>query len=275
MPSRTSARSTCSSTTISSQTSLRSVSCAHTLPNGAASLPLSRRLPPPHTGTYHLCLQRAAVRASDLLHPCAPSLLSSASAFAYAVLPPTYWLHAAAPAPPRTLLARYPSTITPTGVYLRAPTNGYAHAGAPKRFVCLVGLPWDVALDARAAGGRGRWMRSVFWLCRGPGVCVRRWRWGWRRGRGATASESGWRAGEGRRVEGDGGGWGAARAFWDFCDAGAAPGRGDRHRMRVGRRQRRASGWQGRGQWRVRILCFFVASSPSSCLLAPSSSLWH
>ncbi|KAJ7857688.1 hypothetical protein B0H14DRAFT_3447810 [Mycena olivaceomarginata] len=92
---------------------------------------------------------RAAVRASDLLHPCAPSSLSSASAFAYAALPPTYWLHAAAPAPPRTLLARYPSTITPTGVYLRALTNGYAHAAAPKRF------RWMPALRAGGEDGYG------------------------------------------------------------------------------------------------------------------------
>ncbi|KAJ7663424.1 hypothetical protein DFH06DRAFT_924646, partial [Mycena polygramma] len=92
-----------------------------------------------------------------LLQP-APALTPSTS-----VLPPTYALHAAAPAPPRTLLARYPSTITPTSAYLRAPTNGYAHAGAPKRFVHLVGPPLDLALDARAAGGRGRWVRSGCW----------------------------------------------------------------------------------------------------------------
>ncbi|KAJ7925331.1 hypothetical protein B0H13DRAFT_2314540 [Mycena leptocephala] len=91
------------------------------------------------------------------------------------VLPPSYALHTAAPAPPRTLLARYPSTITPTSEYLRAPTNGYAHAGTPKRFVHVVGLPLDLALDARGVGGRGRWVRSGCWpnaevrayVCRG------------------------------------------------------------------------------------------------------------
>jgi hypothetical protein len=101
-----------------------------------------------------------------LLHPCAPSsspFASTSSTAAYAVLPPSYALHAAAPAPPRTLLARYPSTITPTSEYLRAPTNGYAHAGAPKRFVHLVGPPLDLALDARGVGGRGRWVRSGCW----------------------------------------------------------------------------------------------------------------
>jgi hypothetical protein len=46
---------------------------------------------------------------------------------------------------------------------MRAPPNGYAHAGAPKRFVHLVGPPLDVALDARGAGGRGRWVRSGCW----------------------------------------------------------------------------------------------------------------
>ncbi|KAJ6563796.1 hypothetical protein B0H19DRAFT_1209765 [Mycena capillaripes] len=120
--------------------------------------------PPPHAEGHTPFVFGAPPPAHPtLLHPCAPSSSSSASASAYAVLPPTYALHAAAPAPPRTLLARYPSTITPTGVYLRAPTNGYAHAGAPKRFVHLVGPPLDVALDARAAGGRGRWVRSGCW----------------------------------------------------------------------------------------------------------------
>ncbi|KAJ7062228.1 hypothetical protein C8F01DRAFT_955924, partial [Mycena amicta] len=79
------------------------------------------------------------------------------------VMPPNYALHAAAPASPHTLLAKYPSTITPSAAYLRAPANGYAHAGVPKRFVHLVGPPLDVALDARGRGGKGRWARSGCW----------------------------------------------------------------------------------------------------------------
>ncbi|KAJ7907432.1 hypothetical protein B0H13DRAFT_2502093 [Mycena leptocephala] len=68
------------------------------------------------------------------------------------------------PRPPRHApSSRYPSTITPTSEYLRAPTNGYAHAGAPKRFVHLVGPPLDLALDARGVGGRGWWVRSGCW----------------------------------------------------------------------------------------------------------------
>ncbi|KAJ7839726.1 hypothetical protein B0H14DRAFT_2158058, partial [Mycena olivaceomarginata] len=93
-----------------------------------------------------------------LLHPSFPS-----AAATYSAVPPTYALHTALPAPPHTLLARYPALITPTSAYLRAPPNGYAHAGAPKRFVHLVGPPLDVALDARGAGGRGRWVRSGCW----------------------------------------------------------------------------------------------------------------
>ncbi|KAJ7930986.1 hypothetical protein B0H13DRAFT_2529730 [Mycena leptocephala] len=90
-----------------------------------------------------------------LLHPCAPSsspFASTSSTAAYAVLSPSYALHAAAPALPRTLLTRYPSTITPTSEYLRTPTNGYAHADAPRRFVHLVGPPLDLALDAWGVG---------------------------------------------------------------------------------------------------------------------------
>ncbi|KAJ6528575.1 hypothetical protein B0H19DRAFT_1274790 [Mycena capillaripes] len=125
--------------------------------------------------------------------PHAHSSSSSPSPSAYAVVPPIYALHTTAPAPPLTLFVRYPSTITPTGVYLRAPTNGYAHAGETKRFVHLVGSPLDVALDARAAGGRGRWVRSGCW----PNAEVRAFVCG-----GAGAGEG---KGEGRRrAKGDG-----------------------------------------------------------------------
>lgn len=52
---------------------------------------------------------------------------------------------------------------------LRAPTNGYPHSGAPKRFVHLVGPPLGMALDARGAGEKGRRVRSGCW----PNVEVR------------------------------------------------------------------------------------------------------
>ncbi|KAJ7079903.1 hypothetical protein C8R44DRAFT_895581 [Mycena epipterygia] len=76
------------------------------------------------------------------------------------VRPPTYSLHTTTPAPPRALLARFPALITPSAAYLSAPANGYAHLGAPRAFVHLVGPPLDLALDARGAGGKGRWTRS-------------------------------------------------------------------------------------------------------------------
>ncbi|KAJ7738618.1 hypothetical protein B0H16DRAFT_1379172, partial [Mycena metata] len=78
-------------------------------------------------------------------------------------LPPTFALHTASPALPHTLLARCPALITRSSAYLAAPTNGYAHAGLPKRFVHLVGPPLNLALDARGSGGRGRWVRSGCW----------------------------------------------------------------------------------------------------------------
>ncbi|KAJ7443102.1 hypothetical protein FB451DRAFT_1057105, partial [Mycena latifolia] len=101
----------------------------------------------PATPTPH----PTALRPVSVPAPCA------------AVLPPAYGLHAAAPAPPRALLSRFPALITPSAAYLRAPANGYAHAGAPKRFVHLVGPPLDLALDARGVGGRARWVRSGCW----------------------------------------------------------------------------------------------------------------
>ncbi|KAJ7745529.1 hypothetical protein DFH07DRAFT_748821 [Mycena maculata] len=79
------------------------------------------------------------------------------------ILPPSFALHAAAPAPPATFLAKYPSVITPSSAYLRDPLSGYAHMGVPKRFVHIVGPPLEVALDARGRGGRGRWVRSGCW----------------------------------------------------------------------------------------------------------------
>ncbi|KAF7322266.1 hypothetical protein HMN09_00004000 [Mycena chlorophos] len=80
-----------------------------------------------------------------------------------AVTPPNYALHTAAPALPKALLAKYPSTITTAESYLESPANGYVHSGVPKRFVHIIGEPLDVALDARGRGGRGRWARSGCW----------------------------------------------------------------------------------------------------------------
>ncbi|KAJ7071883.1 hypothetical protein B0H15DRAFT_762865, partial [Mycena belliarum] len=94
-------------------------------------------------------------------HPT--TLRALAAAPARQILPPTFGLHAAAPARPRALLARFPALITPSAAYLAAPANGYAHAGVPRRFVHLVGPPLDVALDARGVGGRARWVRSGCW----------------------------------------------------------------------------------------------------------------
>ncbi|KAF8191825.1 hypothetical protein K438DRAFT_871120 [Mycena galopus ATCC 62051] len=51
--------------------------------------------------------------------------------------------------------------MTPSSCCLAQPVNGYAHAAAPKCFVYLVGPPLDVALDARSAGKRGRWVRRT------------------------------------------------------------------------------------------------------------------
>ncbi|KAJ7265800.1 hypothetical protein C8J57DRAFT_391505 [Mycena rebaudengoi] len=53
-----------------------------------------------------------------------------------------------------------------------------------------------------------------------------------------------------------------------FCDAGAAPGRGDCRRVGVGRRERRALGGRGREQWRILSLISsllsvsYLSSSP-------------
>ncbi|KAJ7714906.1 hypothetical protein B0H16DRAFT_511893 [Mycena metata] len=161
-----------------------------------------------------------------LLQPIVPSSHSSASCIypfgvgapssstpsvSTSFLPPTFALHTASPAPPRTLLARYPALITPSSAYLAAPTNGYAHAGLPKRFVHLVGPPLDLALDARGSGGRGRWVRSGCWpnaevrafVCPSPGEGGR----GGRRRGGGDAGGGEGRDGE-RRGEGEGEGGG-------------------------------------------------------------------
>ncbi|KAJ7922454.1 hypothetical protein B0H13DRAFT_2410437 [Mycena leptocephala] len=124
----TSARNMCSSTTTSSHTPRPSVNCA------AWTHAVRIRCPTPAHPT--------------LLHPCTLSsspFASTCLTAAYAVLPLSSPAHRRAP-------SCHPSTITSTSEYFRAPTSGYAHAGAPKRFVYLVGLPLDLALDAR--GGR-------------------------------------------------------------------------------------------------------------------------
>ncbi|KDR68990.1 hypothetical protein GALMADRAFT_77771, partial [Galerina marginata CBS 339.88] len=76
------------------------------------------------------------------------------------VLPPTYGLHTTLPIPASRLITPYTSTITPSASYLADPLNAYAHLGMPKPYVHLVGPPLDVALDARGAGGEGRFVRN-------------------------------------------------------------------------------------------------------------------
>ncbi|KAJ6456652.1 hypothetical protein C8R45DRAFT_913850, partial [Mycena sanguinolenta] len=120
-----------------------------------------RNPPAPHPTALHPCPPFASSSTSPYLSSLPfPSSSSSTSASAR---PPTYALHTLAPAPPHTLLAPYPSLITPSSQYLAHPPNGYAHLGAPRRFVHIVGRPLDVALDARGVGGRGRWVRSGCW----------------------------------------------------------------------------------------------------------------
>ncbi|KAJ7821831.1 hypothetical protein B0H13DRAFT_2377040 [Mycena leptocephala] len=114
---------------------LRGVSALEPTPPQPGHMPFIFGAPPPAHPT--------------LLHPCTLSsspFASTCLTAAYAVLP------LSSPAHRRTPSLCHPSTITLTSEYLRAPTSGYAHAGAPKRFVHLVGLPLDLALDAR--GGR-------------------------------------------------------------------------------------------------------------------------
>ncbi|EEB95810.1 hypothetical protein MPER_05163, partial [Moniliophthora perniciosa FA553] len=76
------------------------------------------------------------------------------------VLPPSFALHTSTPIPREAFITTYPSVITPSAAYLADPLNAYAHLGMPKPFVHLMGPPLDVALDARKAGGKGRWVRS-------------------------------------------------------------------------------------------------------------------
>ncbi|KAJ7492968.1 hypothetical protein B0H11DRAFT_1718335 [Mycena galericulata] len=115
--------------------------------------------PPAHPTTLFPLFPSSS--SSSAPHPAQPPAQSQSQN--QSVLPPTYALHAARPARPATFLAPFPSVITPSSVYLRDPLNGYAHSGAPKRFVHLVGPPLDVCLDARGVGGRGRWVRSGCW----------------------------------------------------------------------------------------------------------------
>ncbi|KAJ7302755.1 hypothetical protein DFH08DRAFT_826351 [Mycena albidolilacea] len=71
--------------------------------------------------TDPLCLRRPSPPHPTSLQPYFPSSSTSAPAStAYSVPPPTYALHAAAPAPLHALLTKYPSTIAPSTVYLLA-----------------------------------------------------------------------------------------------------------------------------------------------------------
>jgi hypothetical protein len=74
-----------------------------------------------HAGPYALRLWCVAASPPDAAAPCASS---SSSTYAPAVLPPTYALHIALHAPPQTLVARYPSTLTPSSAYLCAQGTG-------------------------------------------------------------------------------------------------------------------------------------------------------
>ncbi|KAF9455778.1 hypothetical protein BDZ94DRAFT_538912 [Collybia nuda] len=79
------------------------------------------------------------------------------------VRPPSYALHTTSPVPSNSLLAPFPSTITPSAAYLSDPLNGYAHLGMPKPHVHLMGPPLDLALDARITGNETRFVRSGCW----------------------------------------------------------------------------------------------------------------
>ncbi|KAJ6563926.1 hypothetical protein B0H19DRAFT_73894 [Mycena capillaripes] len=115
--------------------------------------------PPPHHGAYALRLRPAA------RPPYAAAFLRAVVVLGFAVRLrcPTSNLYAprrrtcTSARPPRTL----PKHHQADG--LRAPTNEYAHAEAPKPFVHLMGPPLNVALDARAAGRKGRWARTGCW----------------------------------------------------------------------------------------------------------------
>ncbi|KAF8147727.1 hypothetical protein B0H34DRAFT_669381 [Crassisporium funariophilum] len=76
------------------------------------------------------------------------------------IMPPTYTLHTAAPVPSSSYIAPYYSRVTPSAAYLKDPLNGYAHLGAPKPYVHLLGPPLEVCLDARGVGGEARFVRS-------------------------------------------------------------------------------------------------------------------
>ncbi|KAF8160301.1 hypothetical protein BJ912DRAFT_327011, partial [Pholiota molesta] len=102
----------------------------------------------------------------------APTPISSSTNNTYpssSCRPPAYAAYTTRPIPSSSLLTPFPSTITPASSYLREPTNGYAHLGMPKPHVHLLGPPLGVALDARGAGGEGRFVR---WGCR-PNAVLR------------------------------------------------------------------------------------------------------
>lgn len=96
------------------------------------------------------------------LRPLPPSsFLPSISAnLDPAVRPPAYAAHTVRPIPSSGMITPYTSTITPSTVYLADPLNAYAHLSMPKPFVHLIGPPLDVALDSRATGNFGRFVRS-------------------------------------------------------------------------------------------------------------------
>ncbi|KAF8189264.1 hypothetical protein K438DRAFT_958861 [Mycena galopus ATCC 62051] len=168
---KTSGRNTSPSTRTLPRTQPHSTSSARTPPNGGASPRSSPCCPCTRSDTDMDTPSSSSARLRQ--HTPPPSTPASLHSIGIRLerpprptrlLPPPHLRPpCACPAPPRTLLARYPALITPSSHYLAQAANGYAHAGAPERFVHLVGLPLDLALDARGAGGRGRWFRSGCW----------------------------------------------------------------------------------------------------------------
>ncbi|KAJ7245247.1 hypothetical protein C8J57DRAFT_1190950 [Mycena rebaudengoi] len=166
-------------------------------PDPGQHTPLVFPAPPP----AHPTLLHRVSPPSSYPYPSPPSSSTHPHPTQPSVLPPSYALHTAAPAPPHALLAPLPALITPADAYLADPTNAYAHLGAPKRFVHIVGPPLDVALDARGVGGRARWARRGCY----PNAAVRAWVCGGAShgGEEAGAGGDGGKAGKGEDTEGD------------------------------------------------------------------------
>ncbi|KAI0030179.1 hypothetical protein K488DRAFT_79778 [Vararia minispora EC-137] len=64
------------------------------------------------------------------------------------------------PIPRAHFISQFTSTIVPSAAYLSDPLNAYAIRGMPRPFVHLVGLPLNLALDARISGNDAHFVRS-------------------------------------------------------------------------------------------------------------------